>query len=454
MKQNSSSLGACAQTADEHQPTNQTRDEQQTQQEQQTQTAASVSACNNPSLGGFTRAATTAASGESRAFLIGSFVILYLGYMILFADRSVFNISLAAIGQEFSVSPAALGAAGSAFFLGYTIMQIPGGWLTDTFSSRRIIIVTLIIWSVLTCLTGCVWSIAALLVVRFLFGLAEGPYPAAAMTHIAKEFPEDKRSQLTSALISSNYAGAAVAPFIIVPIIALMGWRAGFFWLGIFGVILAIVYVFFKSKHALSSAPSKRARINWRDINPRVWTFIVIGVALNCITKGLETWMPIYFLNEKHIELIKLAVLVPLPVIAGGIAALISGFVMVHVFKNHERLLIVIASFLTVVTMTGLYLSTDMAWIIGFQVATYFVKSLAFTGIFAYVASRLPGSSYGSHIGVINFGGQLGGFVGPLFIGCIIQFTNSYTSAFFGLVCAALLAGIVSLFIRSSKTNI
>ena len=146
--------------------------------------------------------------------------------------------------------------------------------------------------------------------------------------------------------------------------------------------------------------------------------------------------------------------LVPLPVIAGGIAALISGFVMVHVFKNHERLLIVIASFLTVVTMTGLYLSTDMAWIIGFQVATYFVKSLAFTGIFAYVASRLPGSSYGSHIGVINFGGQLGGFVGPLFIGCIIQFTNSYTSAFFGLVCAALLAGIVSLFIRSSKTNI
>ena len=177
MKQNSSSLGACAQTADEHQPTNQTRDEQQEQQAQTAQTAPSESACNNPSLGGFAHAATTAASGESRAFLIGSFVILYLGYMILFADRSVFNISLAAIGQEFSVSPAALGAAGSAFFLGYTIMQIPGGWLTDTFSSRRIIIVTLIIWSILTCLTGCVWSIAALLVVRFLFGLAEGPYP-------------------------------------------------------------------------------------------------------------------------------------------------------------------------------------------------------------------------------------------------------------------------------------
>lgn len=80
-------------------------------------------------------------------------------------------------------------------------------------------------------------------------------------------------------------------------------------------------------------------------IDHRVWAFVVIGLALNIITKGLETWMPVYFLQEQGINLKNLAWLVPLPVIFGGIAAFISGFVMVHLFKKHERWMISIASF-------------------------------------------------------------------------------------------------------------
>ncbi len=102
------------------------------------------------------------AKPNRRALSLGSFVILYLGYMLLFADRTVLNLSLAAIGKDFSVSPAALGATSSVFFLGYTIMQIPGGWLTDRFSSRKVIIATLAFWSVMTIFTGLAWSLAAL----------------------------------------------------------------------------------------------------------------------------------------------------------------------------------------------------------------------------------------------------------------------------------------------------
>ena len=186
------------------------------------------------------------AKPNRRALSLGSFVILYLGYMLLFADRTVLNLSLAAIGKDFSVSPAALGATSSVFFLGYTIMQIPGGWLTDRFSSRKVIIATLAFWSVMTIFTGLAWSLAALLVIRFLFGIAEGPYPPAAMKQVAQDFPVNKRAQLTAALISSNYAGAALAPFIIVPIIAATGWRSAFFWLGVFGLLLMVSYLFFR----------------------------------------------------------------------------------------------------------------------------------------------------------------------------------------------------------------
>lgn len=381
----------------------------------------------------------------------GSFLLLYLGYMVLFADRTVMNISLAYIGKDFHVGAAALGATASAFFLGYTLMQIPGGYLTDKFGSKLMVIISLFTWSLMTMVTGWAWSLATLIAIRFLFGIAEGPYPAAALKRISENYDKSEKSQATSALISSNYAGAAVAPLIIVPIIASNGWRNAFVWLGVGGFIILLAY-YLVERPINSSQENEQARpkIEWKKIDHRVWAFVVIGLALNIITKGLETWMPVYFLQEQGINLKNLAWLVPLPVISGGIAAFISGFVMVHLFKKHERWMISIASFLTLVFMFGLFKSTSLVGVVIFDVLIYFVKSLAFTGIFSFIAQILSEKTYGSSIGIVNFGGQLGGFVGPLLIGWIVQAAGSYSAAFFGLVISALVAVIACLFIRKA----
>ena len=376
----------------------------------------------------------------------GTFALLYLGYMLLFADRTVMNISLAYIGRDFHVGAAALGTTASAFFLGYTLMQIPGGYLTDRFGSKRLIIVSLLTWSVLTMVTGWTWSLAALVAIRFLFGIAEGPYPAAALKRISENYGKDEKSQATSALISSNYAGAAVAPLLIVPIIASAGWRNAFVWLGVIGLVVLVAYYLVERpiKQAATSG-AQRPKIEWRNIDSRVWVFVVIGLALNIITKGLETWMPVYFLQARGINLKNLTWLVPLPVISGGIAALISGFVMVHWFKGRERWMISIASFLTLAFMFGLFKSSSLVAVVIFDVLIYFV---AFTGIFSFTAQILSEQTYGSSIGIVNFGGQLGGFIGPLLIGWLVQFAGSYSAAFLGLVISALVAAVACLFIR------
>lgn len=388
---------------------------------------------------------------KSRGSRFITFVLLYLGYMLLFADRTVMNISLAYIGKDFNVGAAALGMTASSFFLGYTIMQIPGGFLTDRLGSKRMIIVTLLLWSLLTIVTGFAWSLISLIVIRFLFGLAEGPYPSAALKQISEDYSEKEKSQATSALISSNYAGAAVAPLIIVPIIAASGWRSSFVWLGISGLgLMLIYYLLERPLKSLKEESKTFKKIVWKDIDSRVWAFVIIGLALNIITKGLETWMPVYFLKEQGINLKNLAWLVPLPVISGGIAAFISGFVMVHFFKNKERWMIIIASFLTLIFMFGLFKSTSLVGIVSFEVLIYFAKSLAFTGIFSFTANILSEKAYGSSIGIVNFGGQLGGFCGPLLIGWIVQVTQSYSSAFLGLVISALVAAIACFFIRGN----
>ena len=62
-------------------------------------------------------------------------------------------------------------------------------------------------------------------------------------------------------------------------------------------------------------------------------------------------------------------------------------------------------------------------------------------------------TKYGASIGVVNFGGQLAGFLAPILIGLVIQGTHSYTAAFLVLSFFALLSFVSSLTIHGKKVN-
>ena len=52
-------------------------------------------------------------------------------------------------------------------------MQIPGGYLADRFGSKVMIILSLLLWSIMTVVTGWAWSLISLIIIRFIFGIAE-----------------------------------------------------------------------------------------------------------------------------------------------------------------------------------------------------------------------------------------------------------------------------------------
>ncbi|MGC8001054.1 MFS transporter, partial [Salmonella enterica] len=79
------------------------------------------------------------------------------------------------------LKPSDLGILLSSFFLGYSLLQLPGGWLADRYGSRPVIVISILLWSVFTGVTGVAWSITSLVVIRFIFGLGEGAFPAASV---------------------------------------------------------------------------------------------------------------------------------------------------------------------------------------------------------------------------------------------------------------------------------
>src|ERR1700726_747508 len=252
-------------------------------------------------------------ASRHRSGIVG-FVLLYVAFLISYVDRSAISLALGQIGKDFDLQATDFGIIISAFFLGYAVMQIPGGWLADRFGSKYVIVVTIAMWSVFTVMTSFAWSLASLIVIRLVFGLTEGAFPAASFKGLAELFDRPDRPKLAALLTSSNYAGSMLAPLIMAPLIIALGWRYAFEAIGFAGIAFALVYVVLVP-HVLPAAvsdiepastgaraPTEKAPMRQLLKDPFLWQLMTVWFGLSCVNKGLDSWMPIYLLQRARSE--------------------------------------------------------------------------------------------------------------------------------------------------------
>lgn len=386
-----------------------------------------------------------------------SLAMLYIGFCIAYIDRTAINLSLSAIGQDFELSPAALGIVLSAFFVGYAAMQLPGGYIADKIGSKKVIMFSLTLWSVFTLATGFTYSLMALLIVRFLFGIGEGSFPPAAFKGIAEYFPKDERAKMAGILVSSNYIGSALAPVLVVPLMMLLGWRGMFHILGVLGFAYVFVYWLrieqVKKRHVRTE---KAEKIDIESVIklPVMWQLLIAWFALSLINKGLDSWMPTYLLTVRQLDLKAVGILTPLPFIAAGISTAISGYVMERFFDKKEKYLLASCAGFTALFLYFMYTAETILSVVGFQCLVYFFKSFVLGCVLALPLKLLPQAVSGSAVGLINLGGQAAGFISPALIGFIITaFDGSYNAVFIFLIVSACCSTLASLSIHKRRTE-
>ncbi|HYO84323.1 MAG TPA: MFS transporter, partial [Bryobacteraceae bacterium] len=168
---------------------------------------------------------------------------------ITYLDRAAISSVKDPIAAELRLDDKAIGAVFSAFALGYAMGQIPAGWAADRFGPRVLLTGVVIVWSVLTGLTGVVTSFTALLCVRFLFGLAEaGAYPGTARAFYSW-LPSSEHGRANGVVFAASRVGAALAFPLMAYLLQTRSWRGTFYLLAFPGILWAIVwYVFFRDR--------------------------------------------------------------------------------------------------------------------------------------------------------------------------------------------------------------
>ncbi len=384
------------------------------------------------------------------------FALLYLAYVISYVDRAAISLALAQIGKDFNLQASDLGIVISAFFLGYAAMQIPGGWLSDRFGSKYVIVIAIAAWSVFTVMTSFAWSLASLIVIRLIFGLTEGAYPSASVKAITEIFDKASRPKLSALLVSSNYAGSMLAPLIMAPLIIAFGWRQAFEVIGFAGVAFAFVYFVMVPYSRSADQPASAAvatpagKVELLK-NPFLWQLLTVWFGLSCVNKGLDSWMPIYLLQQRGLDLKAVGILTPIPFLLATIATAIGGWVMTRFFADREKYLLIGSATLTGIFLYAMYKSETITALIFFQSLVYFFKSFVLATVVALPTKVLPDDQVGTGIGMVNFGGQSAGFVAPAAMGFLVTGTGSFDAAFDFLLVMTALAVLVATTIRSRE---
>jgi MFS family permease len=388
-------------------------------------------------------------------------------YTISYVDRT--NVSLAldpkisSMMRDLFMDDRMKGEAAGIFFLGYVLLQLPGGYLASHWSARKVVSLCLIGWGV--CAVGCglTRTFRQFEVMRFFLGVAESGVFPATLVLLANWFPRAERAR-------ANAYWQLCQPVALVgsaPVTALLlgayGWQKTLMLEGLLPFLWLPLWWFCIRDHPREAAwsspeerqyleetlrrenaelePVKAVSMLNRCFEPAVFVMVAIYFLHNCAAYGCMTFLT-SGLKGQGFSSFQYGVLFAVPYIVTAILMVLNSW---HSDKTHERRAHAAAAYL----LSGICLILSVILSRHFWVS-YALMCLAIPGPFAAMApfwaipsETLPRAVTGLVIGVVNAFGNLGGFAGPYIAGWLSSVYHSTAIPFSALgagmvICAAL----------------
>jgi predicted MFS family arabinose efflux permease len=238
-------------------------------------------------------------------------IVAFLNYF----DRILITSMRDPLVADFSLNDAQFGLLTSVFLWSYGLLSPLGGFLADKYSRKKMIVFSAMIWSAVTLWTGFANSFSELLVARSFMGISEACYIPAALALITDYHRTRTRSLATGLHMSGLYAGLALGG-IGGYIAEWWGWRFGFQFFGIFGILYSIGLLFllkdrpFNEDEQLTIDAKQRGNsFNMIDsikvlFRERSYNIILIFFCVNGVVNWLiYAWLPTFLKDHFHLNL-------------------------------------------------------------------------------------------------------------------------------------------------------
>lgn len=390
-------------------------------------------------------------------------LLLFVTWVMSYIDRSLMPMAIPFIAREFQISPAVMGVVLSAFFVGYAIMQIPGGVVADKLGPRKTVTIGITAWSLFSLLTGTARSLTQLIWIRIGFGLCEGVHPPATVKTLAAWFPRSERTRASAMMLSSNTIGPMVTPILFAAAMSALGWRGAFLAISVPGFLLAAAVYWYLRDHPaehpnmtarelveIGAENKKPEQIPLREVLKYrgLWQLFFIYMAWDATWWGFQAWLPSY-LFDRGFTLVRTSVAASLPYAAGFAGILISAHISDRLQNRRLVLIAVLVGNAVCMLLTPAASSNALAVV--FLTATGFFLPAIHGPFWSLSMDLLPPHVIGASAGVINTAGQIAGLVAPVIIGAMVQLTGRYEGAFLFMALSAAVSASLVMTLRENK---
>lgn len=414
-------------------------------------------------------------------------------YTISYIDRT--NVALAldpnisTMMKDLFMDDKMKGHAAGIFFLGYVLLQIPGGYLANHWSAKRLVAILLVFWG--TCAVGCglVKTFHQFEIMRFMLGVAEsGVYPATLVL-LTHWFPRAERARANAYFnLCMPLAVAGSAPVTAwllkswngTALAASTGWANWQATLIIEGALPAIwlpIWLYFVSdrpaqakwitsderdylettlaREAAQAQPGKPAPFWQVFLHPGIFVMMAIYFLQNCAAYGCNTFLTSSFNSPgKNFTEVQKGFLFAVPYFVTAVLMVLNSR---HSDKTQERRgHAALAYGVSGACLIASVLTSGISFWLSFAFLCFAIPG-PFAGLapfWANVGETIPKAQLGAVIGLVNAIGNLGGHYGNVIAGWLKQTTGgSITASFLVLGGGLILAAVLCFLLPKAKAQ-
>lgn len=247
--------------------------------------------------------------------------MLFASTVINYIDRQTLSILAPYLKQDYQWTNTDYAMLVISFRIAYSFGQTIFGRLMDRIGTLRGLTISVISYSIVSMLTSLARGWYSFAAFRFLLGAGESANWPAATKAVSEWFPRKERGLATGLFDSGSSIGAAIAPYLILPIYLTWGWRPAFIIPGILGFFWIVAWrrlygspethpritaeeremiLRDKRESAPAGKPEKQEPPRWGELLrlPQTWGVIIARSFTDPVWFFIADWFAIYLVSK------------------------------------------------------------------------------------------------------------------------------------------------------------
>jgi len=407
-------------------------------------------------------------------------------------DQLLISYVLPVISQEWRMSTAGSTWAITAGSLGMLLGALLSGWLADRFGRVRVIIVTLLVYSLSSLLLALSPSFGFFLALRFIQGFGIGGEVPVAATYIGEIAKAHRRGRFVLLYELIFPVGLAAAALVATWVVPTFGWR----WLFAIGALplpaaliihklvpesprwlaakgyddraLSTMEYIEKKVRKVARGPlpepvvrpellaQQSGRTSWRGLfagryRRRTLTLWTLWFTAYFVLYGIVSWLPSIYSGHFHLAVSDALKYSMVGTLAGVVGSVLIALTIDKLGRKRAIGGALVSGGLLLLVLWLLGASTALQLVVWCSLAAIFINA-ANLALYLYTPELYPTRTRGLGSSIAGVWNRLGVIIGPVVIGAVVASGSGFATVFLMLGCVAL-AGGVAAFLFAEETS-